>query len=50
MLQVTLLDVTWHWAPPAKCAAVREGAVWINGSAVSRDFPPAALKPTGQLH
>lgn len=42
MVQVTLLDVTWHWAPPAKCAEVHEGAVWINSSAVSRNFPNAA--------
>ena len=46
MVQVTLLDVTWHWAPPAKCPAVHQGAVWIDSSAVSRDFPPSGQKPT----
>jgi hypothetical protein len=42
MIQVMLLDVTWHWAPPAKCAVVHEGPVWIDGSAVSRDFTNTA--------
>ena len=42
MTQVTLLDVMWHWAPPVKCPAVHQSAVWINSSAVSRNYPPAA--------
>jgi hypothetical protein len=39
LIQVHILDALWHWAPPAKCAAVREGPVWIEADAVSRDFP-----------
>jgi hypothetical protein len=39
LIQVHILDALWHWAPPAKCAAVREGPVWIEADAVGRDFP-----------
>jgi hypothetical protein len=39
LIQVLILDALWHWAPPAKCAAVREGPVWIEADAVGRDFP-----------
>ena len=39
LMQVLVLDALWHWAPPAKCPAVREGPVWIETSAVSRNFP-----------
>jgi hypothetical protein len=42
LIQVVLLDTTWQWAPPAKCPAVHKSAVWIESSAVSRDFPPAS--------
>jgi hypothetical protein len=38
-VQVTLLDALWHWAPPAKCGAVRNGPVWLDASAIGRDFP-----------
>jgi hypothetical protein len=38
-IQVMLLDALWHWAPPAKCAAVHEGPVWIDASVVSREYP-----------
>jgi hypothetical protein len=41
MIQVLVLDAFWHWAPPAKCPAVQQGAVWIDADAVSRDFPAA---------
>jgi hypothetical protein len=44
MLQVQLLDVLWHWAPPARCPAVRDGRVWIAADSVSADYPPAAAK------
>lgn len=46
MMKVTLLDTAWHWGPPTKCAAVHQSAVWIDSSAVSRDFPGATQKPT----
>ena len=39
LMQVLVLDALWHWAPPAKCPAVHEGPVWIETSAVSRNFP-----------
>jgi hypothetical protein len=37
--QVTLLDVTWRWAPPHECPAAHNEAAWIDASAISRDFP-----------
>lgn len=36
-VRVPLLDVWWHWA--SRCDAVHEGAVWIDASAIGRDFP-----------
>ena len=39
VIQVHVLDALWHWAPPAKCAAVHQGPVWIDADAVSSDFP-----------
>jgi hypothetical protein len=45
MMQVVLLDVLWHWAPPATCPAIHEGAAWIDASTVSRDFPTAPHTP-----
>jgi len=41
MIEVVLLDTLWHWAPPVKCPAVHTGTVWIDSSAVSRDYPRA---------
>jgi hypothetical protein len=38
-VQVMVLDAQWHWAPPATCAAVHEGPVWIDAAAISKDFP-----------
>jgi hypothetical protein len=38
-VQVMALDAQWHWAPPATCAAVHEGPVWIDAAAISKDFP-----------
>jgi len=38
-IQVMLLDALWHWAPPVKCAAVRNGPVWLDAGVVGRDFP-----------
>jgi hypothetical protein len=39
MIQVTLLDALWHWAPPAKCAEIHSSAVWIPARSVSRNYP-----------
>jgi hypothetical protein len=39
LIQVTLLDALWHWAPPEKCAAIHASPVWIPASAVSREYP-----------
>jgi hypothetical protein len=39
MIQVVLLDTQWHWATPVKCPEIHQGAVWIESSAVSSDFP-----------
>lgn len=39
MIQVRVLDALWHWAPPAKCDAVRKGPVWIKAEVVSADYP-----------
>lgn len=39
MKRVHMLDALWHWAPPAKCAPVQSGSVWIEAAAVSRDYP-----------
>jgi hypothetical protein len=49
MIQVTLLDVTWHWGPPTKCPAVHQSSVWIDSSAVSREYPPATAKPSAAV-
>jgi len=40
MIEVVALDALWQWAPPAKCAPVQSGTVWIPAAAVTRDFPP----------
>jgi len=42
--KVVLLDALWHWAPPVKCDAIHNGAVWIDARAVSKDFPAASPK------
>ena len=39
MVQVTVLDALWHWAPPARCDAVVSGPVWIERAAISADYP-----------
>jgi hypothetical protein len=39
LVQVVVLDALWQWTPPAKCAAVREGPVWIEAGSISRNFP-----------
>jgi hypothetical protein len=39
MIEVRLLDALWHWAAPAKCTAVHQGAVWIDADVVSADYP-----------
>lgn len=39
VIQVHVLDALWYWQEPARCPAVREGPVWIDADAVSRDFP-----------
>jgi len=39
MVQVVLLDTQWNWATPVKCPDIHKGAVWIEASAVGRDFP-----------
>jgi len=44
LLQVVVLDALWHWAPPVKCPAVHAGPVWIEATAVGRDFPKGALR------
>jgi hypothetical protein len=38
-VQVMMLDALWNWAPPEKCPAARQGPVWIEAAAISRDFP-----------
>jgi hypothetical protein len=38
-VQVMLLDAHWRWASRPACAAVRRGPVWIDASAIGRDFP-----------
>ena len=43
MIQVVLLDTQWNWATPVKCPAIHTAPVWIESSAVSKDFPKAAL-------
>jgi hypothetical protein len=43
MIQVVLLDTQWNWATPVKCPEIHKGAVWIESSAVSKDFPAAAV-------
>jgi hypothetical protein len=39
MIQVVLLDTQWNWATPVKCPEIHKGAVWIESSAVSKEFP-----------
>ncbi len=38
-VHVMVLDALWNWAPPVKCPAVRQGPVWIEAAAISKDFP-----------
>ena len=48
-IQVMVLDALWHWAPPAKCGAIREGPVWIEAAAMMhfelRVACPAGYEP-----
>ena len=44
MAQVALLDVHWQWAPPRQCAAVRNGPVWIEKSAIGAEYPADGLQ------
>ena len=44
MAQVALLDVHWQWAPPRECAAVRNGAVWIEKGAIGTEYPAPGLQ------
>jgi hypothetical protein len=39
VIQVHVLDALWYWAEPPRCPEVRQGPVWIDADAVSRDFP-----------
>jgi hypothetical protein len=39
MVEVTLLDARWHWAPPAECRAVKEGTVWIAADTIATEYP-----------
>ena len=39
MIQVVVLDALWHWAPPHTCPEIHEGAVWIERSAIGKNFP-----------
>jgi hypothetical protein len=39
LVQVWVLDALWHFAPPAKCAAVHQGPLWIEAAAIGRDYP-----------
>jgi len=39
MVQVAILDVLWHWAPPAKCDAIHTAPVWIDKSAIDTKYP-----------
>jgi hypothetical protein len=38
-VRVQLLDTLWHWTSPDRCDAIHHEAVWIDASAISRDFP-----------
>lgn len=38
LVQVILLDALWHWTPSRECARIR-GPVWIDASAIGREFP-----------
>jgi hypothetical protein len=39
MVRVVLLDALWRWAPPMKCSAMQRTAIWIQKSAIGRDYP-----------
>jgi hypothetical protein len=39
MVQVAILDVRWHWAPPAECKAVKTGPVWIEADTIGTGYP-----------
>lgn len=39
MVQVEVLDALWKFAPPVKCPAIHQKAVWIQKSAIGTDFP-----------
>jgi hypothetical protein len=40
LVQVMVLDALWHWGPPVKCDEIRRNPVWIDATAISREFPP----------
>lgn len=39
MVRVRLLDALWQWAPSARCDVVHQQPVWIQASAIDRDYP-----------
>jgi hypothetical protein len=42
MLHVVVLDALWHFTGRAKCSTILKSPVWVDGNAVSADYPPAA--------
>jgi hypothetical protein len=42
-VKVSILDALWNWAPPIKCDAIHNGAVWVEASAISTDYPSTSV-------
>ena len=41
MVQVVVLDALWHFTGRAKCPTILKSPVWIDGGAISTDYPAA---------
>jgi hypothetical protein len=39
LVNVRLLDVFWHWAPPSECKAIHQQPVWIPAGAIGSEYP-----------
>ncbi len=49
MLHVVVLDALWHFTGRAKCSTILKAPVWVDGNAISSDYPPADDK-TARLY
>jgi hypothetical protein len=45
-LQVIVLDALWHFTDRAKCSTILKSPVWVDGNAISSDYPRPASPPS----